>query len=352
MSIQARCPHCHVRQLIPLDTPPASGGLLVRCMACNRPFTLGTDASAPGTGDAPREAYAGEDTPFVGDDPESNSLLDRLCSEIFRGDLGFPTLPATVQTARRILDGEVGREELLSLAGEDPVFAARLVSAANSIRYRGLSPVTTLPATLERMGIRAGMDRLREMVEEGGVVEDLPCAPGILPALWRQAGAEACVARVVSEQLRFGNPDTAFLAALLMQIGAIYLADGMIRLGAIDSSIHALPPSLFEEILHTHTASLGARILRQWHVPEEIVQAIAAQPDPAPDGDTPRLAWILAASHRITVRLGLARPGLRPEPFLSNTQTMKELHLEDIDLAVLLVKLEDMNLAGEGAPVS
>lgn len=352
MSIQARCTHCHVRQLVPLDAPPAPGGLLVRCMACNRPFHLGTDAPAPGQADSPREAYAAEDTPFPGNGAESDSLLDRLSNEIFRGDLGFPTLPATVQAVGKILDGEPGREGLLALAGADPVFAARLVSTANSIRYRGLSPVTNLPAALDRIGIHAAADLLRGMVKEGGVSEDLPCAPGILPALWQQAAAEARVARVLSEHLRFGNPDTAFLAALLMQIGAVYLADGMIRLGAIDSSIHALPANLFEEILRTHTATLGARILRQWHVPDEIVQAVAAQPDPAPDGDTPRLAWILAASHRITVRLGLARPGLQPEPFLSNTQTMKELHLEDIDLAVLLVKLEDMNLAGEGAPVS
>jgi HD-like signal output (HDOD) protein len=91
------------------------------------------------------------------------------------------------------------------------------------------------------------------------------------------------------------NPDTALLTGLLHGIGRLYIMTRAVQYPALFANLAS-----YQEIERDWHASVGAALLENWEVSEEIVNAVRESEDLARDGRGPvTLTDILVAANLI-----------------------------------------------------
>ena len=138
----------------------------------------------------------------------------------------LPSYPLVALQAQRIMmDPNTGLERLLGVISSEPVFAAKIVSMANSAALnRPGQRVTSLRAAVSRLGFDAlrtaavsfALAQLRSAAAYRGIAQPVKelC----------EAGVEVGVLGfVLARYTRAASPDTALLAGLVAGVGKLYI---------------------------------------------------------------------------------------------------------------------------------
>ncbi|MEZ5541301.1 MAG: HDOD domain-containing protein [Pseudomonadota bacterium] len=179
-------------------------------------------------------------------------------------------------------------DDITRLAGQDPTFAVRLIRIANSSALATRTPITNLKTAI----IRLGTAQIAALVTSMAVMRIFVPSSSEARDLWLHSIQVAQAARAVAvlgKDLQV-NPDDAFLAGLLHDIGRFILirtAHHVLR--TLDEndwdSAGQLIASEQEICGYDHT-QLGWRICRKWQLPEPIVSVVRShhELDIAADG--------------------------------------------------------------------
>lgn len=136
----------------------------------------------------------------------------------------MPALPEIVQKLVG-LDSQTNDyyEQVLRLLEEEPAFAARILSAANSAASAPVHPITTLPMAITRLGPRGAVSRVLAV----GVLQTARPGSPLALAAWRHAIQVATFARNLAAQLRNHElvPDEVYAAGLLHDVGRLVLLE-------------------------------------------------------------------------------------------------------------------------------
>ncbi|MEP6861988.1 MAG: HDOD domain-containing protein [Deltaproteobacteria bacterium] len=170
--------------------------------------------------------------------------------------------------------------ELAAVVSSDPTLAATVLGRAHSAAH-GNARVATLHEALARIG----MQQLIEMALATGLGNGA-VATGPLAELrrdnWRRALLGAHLARMLAGNRGVAG-DTAYLAGLLAELGAVVATSGLEELAKerAGSGSPALP-TLPESEWHTFVARLEGRfgrvIATRWNLPPEIADVVAHAP--------------------------------------------------------------------------
>jgi HD-like signal output (HDOD) protein len=201
--------------------------------------------------------------------PAVGYLWDRIRSELDQDRLPLPTLPEVATRIGQILhQTSADAKQVANVVALDPAMAAKITRAANSPVYSGLSPVASLTDAIMRLGFRMSHNlvisyALRDLYKaRSGLVREQ------MQKLWRHSVRVASFAYVLAGITRRFDPDRAMLAGLLHDIGLVpvysYLDEAM---ELVDEDLD------FSELADRLRAPVGARILRQWSMDDELVQA-------------------------------------------------------------------------------
>lgn len=250
-------------------------------------------------------------------------------------------LPRLPTAALEILDASsrpsTRTEDLAALVSRDAALAAKVLKLANSALYAGTSPVVELKGAL----IRLGLTTVRDVVVEAALQMTVCRTPGFQPVLQqvrRHSSAVAWVSRFVA-RLTPMEAENAFLIGLLHELGLnvalICAARGM------KGKSPELTLNTWQAALTLH-ASLGARLLDSWKLPQSMLWVIGHHHDefdPAAPAH-PSLA-VLRIAEAITAEAGW---GLSPTVTLeagTTTQVVDaELIVQDqIDRALSELRL-------------
>lgn len=215
-------------------------------------------------------------------DAESpTGLIDSLDS--------IPPLPAT---AARLLqmasDPDVEIDALVAVIERDPPLSARMLGVANSAFYAPRRPVLSIKQAI--VGV-LGLNMVRNMAVGMAVTGrlDTRSCPGFdLERYWVLALGTADLAGGLaraSSAAEAPDPDAAYLAALLHNIGELLLAylwpertDAAIARAATDPSLS--PWAHERELVGIDRWEAGARLARHWGLPALLADCIAAFPEP------------------------------------------------------------------------
>lgn len=156
-------------------------------------------------------------------DPKSSSV-SAIRRRLERAVERMPALPEIVQKLLG-LDSQSNEyfDEVLRVLEEEPAFAARVLSAANSAASAPVHPITTLPMAMTRLGPRGAVSRILAV----GVLQSArPGSPSALAA-WRHAIQVATLARNLAAQQRSPEllPDEVYAAGLLHDVGRLVLLE-------------------------------------------------------------------------------------------------------------------------------
>lgn len=233
----------------------------------------------------------------------ANTLLD---SDVAGKLRELPALPAIVlELLVSFDDPDVDVARLADTIARDQALSARTLRVANSPLYRLASKVKTINQAIMVLGF----DTVRTLVAAGAIVDALPGNGGQLDLaqFWRHSMATAVCARNVARRTRV-NPEQAFLAGLLHDIGRLVLAtrypQQYTAAAAWRDAQDCWEVDAEQQVLGMTHQQVGLMLAEAWQFPALIQRAIGYHHAPAVD-DLGELASIVHVANAIVHALDL-----------------------------------------------
>lgn len=266
---------------------------------------------------------------------DTPSVLRSIATDAERGDIVFPTHTDIALRVQRMLDDpDCAVDSLGRLISAEPILAARIIGMANSVSYNpGGRTITELKSAISRLGFAALralaasiiVRQMKEMSKTEG-------HRALASRLWEHTANVAALARVIAKRVTRQNPDAAFFAGVVHEVGSFYL---IARAGAF-------PGLLGGDLEPWHgdaEAQVGRAVLRALEVPEHILEAMEtmwsgylAMP-PTSLGDTLLLADQLSPIESPLDALdGMSRKGMAVElELLLGNETLSDILAESTE---------------------
>jgi HD-like signal output (HDOD) protein len=201
------------------------------------------------------------------------AFVQELARELSRGDLVLPSFPDSVIRIRKALDDpNCTPEKLARIATADQVLAGRLLKMANSaLLQRGNAVVTELRTAIFKLGFAMVRNAaISVAMQQMFHTKDLGSLSKLVKELWEESTKVAAASYVIAKNMTRHNPDEAFLAGMLHNIGKVYIytrSKGNAELQA--------DPKLLSHVLDEWHGAIGKSIIQSWGFSE--AQAAAAE---------------------------------------------------------------------------
>ena len=232
----------------------------------------------------------------------------------------FPSMPgAAVKLLALIDDPDMSVSQIEDILRHDAGLTANILKLANSAYFGIPSKVGSVRQAVLILGLK----RLIQMVIASCVsaIMDRPVPGYDLPhgELWRHSIAVSVAAEGLVKELNIGAKEEIFTAALLHDVGKLVLGsfvrDDFAKIEAAlkqDVSFEAAE----DMVLGTNHADMGARILTQWSLPSDIVNAVRWHhtPESAESVDTMLDIVHVANVLCLMIGIGAGSDGMQYEP--------------------------------------
>lgn len=211
--------------------------------------------------------------------------MDSVEKDIIRKISSGYCLPPLSSVALRLIqmasDEKSSLYEMSLLIKEDPSLTVRLLKLANSPFYR----IPTGVSTIEDAVMRVGCNNIRLMAFSISIRDTFPFGKYKqmdYEEFWKASLYQALIARTISQNMQNCEPDEAFVAGLISEIGILIFFDLFIKDKDEDFKINLFP---LEDLLNneqqrygiTHR-KIGETALRFWKLPENIVECQKVYP--------------------------------------------------------------------------
>lgn len=192
-------------------------------------------------------------------------MLQRLESEIAANQLVLPSVPEVGVRVRALVESEdCSVEKLEREVARDAAIAARLVKVANSSIMRRGVPVSSLRQAILLLGFQL----VRSMVTQLALLQTMSRGggdPGRLRGFVAGGVHVSARCRMLAGSFTHLDAELAALGGLLHDIGKLPLREFLQR----QPNLSRMGRLRFELMLHP---LVGARLLRHWNMPDELVQ--------------------------------------------------------------------------------
>jgi putative nucleotidyltransferase with HDIG domain len=188
---------------------------------------------------------------------------------------GAYELPLLPESAARVLtataDPDCDARKLAAMIRNDAGLSGHVLRIANSALYAPTTPIVSLQQAISRLG----MKKIREialLVATKTRVFRVPGFDGPVRAVFRHSIAVAAFAQEIARMRRW-NVEDAFLSGLLHDSGKPVL--WQLLLDAQKALGVGIEAGLVEDIVEQMHASVAARMVESWKLPERLAEAIA-----------------------------------------------------------------------------
>lgn len=154
------------------------------------------------------------------------AILAAIADTASRDDLMFPTTTKMAINLQRVLDNpNCSIDQLAKLVRADPLLSVRIVAVANSVIYNRSGHAIDDPKSavaligFQIMRALAAAVVVRQM--EG--MARTPKHRQLAVRLWEHTAHVAALAQVIARRVTHVNPDTAFFAGIIHEVGGFYL---------------------------------------------------------------------------------------------------------------------------------
>lgn len=213
--------------------------------------------------------------------------------------LSCPSLPSLPAVALRVIDltadVNVSLDELASTIQNDQALAAKVLRTVNS-SYYGLR---TRASTIQKAIVMLGLSPVKSLALGFSLVESVGTDDKPFPftTYWRRGLYAAVGGRAFAAHVKLEQPDEAFLAGLLHDIGMVAcfkaLGNRYVEVLEAAGTDHSKLVRCELEMLELQHPEIGAMLAQRWRLPDSLVIPIRyhERPSAAPPqhGDTARV---------------------------------------------------------------
>ena len=283
-------------------------------------------------------------TEIVSDDVASQrfQMLENLAKDL-AGEVIFPTCFDLIINLRNLLkDPDVPMERVTAAVRADPLISSKLIALANSAAHADKPVVKEVHGAVERLGLNTVRSTtlavsMQQMMQLSSIAEFAELAN----QLWRHSLSSASACYIVAQRMTPRiNPDEAYFAGLIHDIGAFY----MLYHATKYPELVARRESLKHLVIRWHE-SIGLTLLEALQVPSDVIEATREhdllRPAPSVPKDLRDIVYIgnfLAGSHfewlyQDVERATIERHALGPQ----YTSLIEEIHAHSLDMEKVLV---------------
>ena len=205
-------------------------------------------------------------------------------TELVTGFVHLNSLPEIVVRLNQVID-DPGHSaaDLGHLIELDPALSARLLRIVNSPLYALSRRVDSISRAVTIVG-ESDVRNLAIATSVASLFTGIQSRHIDVSTFWRHSVYCAVVARLLAEQQLLGNRESYFLAGLLHDIGSLLISTKlpeMAREALLRARHHETSVQQAEhEVLGFDHAAVGAALLGQWRLPDNIITAVAHHHDP------------------------------------------------------------------------
>jgi HD-like signal output (HDOD) protein len=217
----------------------------------------------------------------------------------------LPTLPAAAMRVLQIVDDEkVALDELASTIASDPALSSKVLRAVNSSFYGLPHKVASVQQAVALLGMQAVRTLVLSFSLTGVMKQDNKRTGFDHMAYWRRSMYAATAARLTAERVLAAKVEECFVAALLMDLGALLL-DMLLgdQYGQICLKARAHTDML---LLETHAlgishAEAGGLLAEHWKLPDVLRVPVTHHhgPDAVQDPSLRKVVQVVALSGRM-----------------------------------------------------
>lgn len=200
----------------------------------------------------------------------AQTALATIAAEAARGDVVFSTHTDIALRVRRAIDDpDCSVDQLSKLISAEPVLSAKAVSIANSVAY---NPSGRAMSDIRSAVARLGFSALRSLATAIVVrqMQDMTKDPAhrqLAARLWEHTANVAALARVIARRVTHQDPEAAFFAGIVHEVGAFYLISRA-------SEFPGLLDGPLENWYGEREAELGRIVLQALDVPPPVLAAV------------------------------------------------------------------------------
>ncbi|MBI2354859.1 MAG: HDOD domain-containing protein [Deltaproteobacteria bacterium] len=183
--------------------------------------------------------------------------------------------PVALKLQRMLSNYDFTVEEVAQVANEDMSLASQMLKMANSPMYMGRTKVATIKEAVIRLGAQQVINIAIAASQASAHASANPALDRYMKALWLHSHGAALGARWLAQTCGMrGVADENYLAALLHDVGKLYLLKSIERLvnaGVISSMFDE---ELVQEIFEAMHVEQGERLMQHWNFPAMYVDVI------------------------------------------------------------------------------
>jgi len=272
---------------------------------------------------------------------ENRSIVELINSYLEDNTLNVPVFHVVALRLRQVLAKTDFRiDEVNRLITADPGLTSQVLRVSNSSFYSGLNKVTTIRDAIVRLGASCVANIAMLSTQQDMYRSSDKILNGIMGALWQHALCCAIGAKWLATQINLkALAEEAFLAALLHDIGKLYLLKVMEEIIKEGKANGAISPAFIAEVINSMHVERGHHLMQKWSMPEAYCNVARDHHSEQWDNANLLLALVRLANQACN-KLGV---GMHPVPDLvlfASTEA-QVLGAKEITLAELEIVIED-----------
>jgi putative nucleotidyltransferase with HDIG domain len=215
---------------------------------------------------------------------KDETVNDNKVRHIMAQVRSFPGMPATAARLMPLLQNpDASEAQIENVLKYDPGLTANILKLTNSAYFGLPSRVSSVRQAIMLLGWKRLLQLVMTMCMSALMKKPLPGYGLARGELWRHSVAVSVAADVLVTSLPLTDADEVFTAALLHDIGKLVLSEYVQEdMGNIEQMVGKGISFEVAEfvVLGTNHAQVGARILQNWFLPKELVNAVSWHHDP------------------------------------------------------------------------
>jgi len=176
--------------------------------------------------------------------------------------------PVALKLQRMLGDYDFTVDEVAQVANEDQSLASQMLKMANSPMYMGRTKVATIKEAVIRLGAQQVINIAIAASQASAHASDNPALDRYMKELWLHSHGAALGARWLAHNCGMrGIADEIYLAALLHDVGKLYLVKAIERLVKAGVISSMFDDDLVMEIFEAMHVEQGYRLMQHWNFP-------------------------------------------------------------------------------------
>ncbi|MET0388518.1 MAG: HDOD domain-containing protein, partial [Polyangiales bacterium] len=207
----------------------------------------------------------------------SSRLAQILVERIHKGKLNLPAMPVAARECLRMLDApDQGLDRVAKVIAKDPIIAPQVMRRAGSALLGRANAVRTIEQAVARLGVRELRAIIVDLSARKLFESKNAAIRKLTKNLWEHSIAVGVLARALAKHTRELDPEIAYLAGLLHDVGKPVAASLLLETErTMDANEAWLTSDAWLGIINECHREVGVALARSWELHEDVLLAIA-----------------------------------------------------------------------------